>query len=86
MIDTVVVFSVAIGILLADVVKYLIQKIRIVDGYGVCGLNNKQYRAHRIVYEQTYGPIPSGLFILHTCDNPKCCNPSHLHREFYFPY
>lgn len=34
--------------------------------------------AHVIVYRDTVGPVPQGLLICHTCDNPPCCNPEHL--------
>lgn len=35
--------------------------------------------AHRVSWEVTNGrPIPDGLYILHSCDNPPCCNPDHL--------
>lgn len=36
-------------------------------------------RAHRAAYECFVGPIPDGLSVLHSCDNPPCILPWHLH-------
>lgn len=48
-------------------------------GYGQFGLGHgKLTRAHRYVWSLTNGPIPEGLWVLHSCDSPSCCNPSHL--------
>lgn len=47
-------------------------------GYGLLKVQGAQQRAHRLVWEYTYGPIPDGLWVLHRCDNPPCCNPDHL--------
>ena len=34
---------------------------------------------HRIAWILTHGVIPEGLYVLHRCGNPKCCNPHHLY-------
>lgn len=47
-------------------------------GYGLVGYQGRLVYAHRLAYELAVGPIPDGLRILHTCDNPPCCNPAHL--------
>ena len=48
------------------------------DGYGITTYNGKIVGAHRLSYLSFNGPIAQGLFVCHSCDNPSCCNPSHL--------
>ena len=47
-------------------------------GYGQKKVGGKTIFAHRWAWEQANGPIPDGLHVLHTCDNPPCVNVDHL--------
>lgn len=41
-------------------------------------LSRKLIAAHRVAYLFANGVLPAELDIMHTCDNPPCCNPKHL--------
>lgn len=50
-------------------------------GYGlitVGGRGRRMWRHHRYAWTLANGPIPSGLVVMHTCDNPPCINVAHL--------
>lgn len=52
------------------------------QGYGQIGtrIDGKRITisAHRLSFEIHYGPIPPGMNVLHSCDNPPCVNPEDL--------
>lgn len=48
------------------------------DGYGIAKLKGKSRRAHRLIWQATFGTIPDRLLICHQCDNPPCIRPDHL--------
>jgi hypothetical protein len=50
-------------------------------GYGMfrIGWKKKLMPAHRAVYQVVHGvTLKSDDVIMHSCDNPPCCNPAHL--------
>ncbi len=48
------------------------------NGYGQFYINRIQFRSNRIAYYIINNIDPLYLDVLHTCDNPRCCNPNHL--------
>jgi len=48
------------------------------DGYGVFKMRSRLWRASRLAYALTHPDFDERLCVLHKCDNPACCNPSHL--------
>lgn len=49
------------------------------SGYGQLRIDGECLLSTRIVWGLTHGEMPpDDLAILHSCNNPPCCNPSHL--------
>jgi len=48
-------------------------------GYGAFRVQGRTVIASRWIFEKIYGNLDSAKsLVLHSCDNPPCCNPSHL--------
>jgi hypothetical protein len=46
--------------------------------YGRISINYEEYKTHRLMYYLIYDSFDPEMWILHSCDNPPCCNPNHL--------
>jgi len=52
--------------------------VKVRTGYGQIKVGSKMILAHRAAWTIENGSIPSGLCILHRCDQPSCVRASHL--------
>lgn len=50
-----------------------------IKGYGYIQRRSprRSWLVHRLAYLAAHGD-PGDLHVLHSCDNPRCCNPAHL--------
>lgn len=47
-------------------------------GYGQVRVDGVIEYVHRRAWRVANGPIPEGMVVMHTCDNPPCFNLEHL--------
>lgn len=47
-------------------------------GYPMLNIDGSMRRASRVIWTAAHGPIPDGLLVMHTCDNPACVEITHL--------
>lgn len=46
--------------------------------YGSAHYHGKSIKAHRLLWVLTHGKPPKGMVVMHTCDNPPCCDIDHM--------
>lgn len=54
------------------------QRAKTSGGYGSVSKTAPERQAHRLSWKVFRGEIPFLEEVLHSCDNPPCCNPDHL--------
>jgi hypothetical protein len=50
------------------------------QGYGVVSIQKRQWMVHRLVHSIFGEELEPDLWVLHSCNNPPCCNPLHLRQ------
>ena len=64
---------------MSDSECWLSDYVKNLDGYACICSDGRRPMLHRVAYEAYYAePIPDGMLVCHTCDNPGCFNPEHL--------
>lgn len=53
------------------------------DGYGLISYEGRTQGAHRVAVLLSGEIIPPRMLVMHSCDNPPCCNPAHLRVGTY---
>lgn len=48
-----------------------------VGKYGQFKVQGRQWKAHRVVWEQINGPLPEGSFLRDNCGDNACVRPDH---------
>src|SRR6266436_1424728 len=49
------------------------------NGYGVWKKSGPDHYVHRSIWRKSFGEIPKGFYICHSCNNKACCNINHLY-------
>lgn len=47
-------------------------------GYARIEVDGRMQYVHRLSWERAHGPVPDGMVLMHSCDNPSCINLNHL--------
>lgn len=55
----------------------------VIGGYGRLKVRGQSVRSNRLAYFIQHGIDPLELPVLHSCDNPPCCNGKHLRADTY---